>query len=118
MQIHFQIEYFTSWGEDLVIFISHKDGSVKELQMANDGHGNWYLDFATDNSSSLNDASYKYAVKSQGNIIRYEEGAQHTIPAIESEYIVLADRWSLQIFSILVTEGVMTSPSISWIYLV
>ena len=93
MQIHFQIEYFTSWGEDLVIFISHKDGSVKELQMANDGHGNWYLDFATDNSSSLNDASYKYAVKSQGNIIRYEEGAQHTIPAIESEYIVLADRW-------------------------
>lgn len=93
MQIHFQIEYFTQWGEDIVIHICQKDGSAKELQMANDSHGNWYLDFTTHNYSSLAGTAYRYAVKSHGEIIRYEEGEPHIIPNFNSENIVLADRW-------------------------
>ena len=93
MQIHFQIEYFTQWGEEIVICISQKDGSVKELQMANDSHGIWYLDFTTDKYDSLAGTLYHYALKSHGEIVRREEGNRHTIPNFNSENIVLADRW-------------------------
>ena len=93
MQIHFQIEYFTSWGEELILCLNQNNGSRKELQMANDGHGNWYLDFTFDNTDILSDLSYRYALKFDGRIVRYEEGVPHIIPGFNTQNLVLADRW-------------------------
>lgn len=93
MQLHFQIEYFTQWGEELVLCLNHTDGSTRELAMANDGHGNWYLDLISEETNSLAGVSYRYALKSGDSFIRWEEGTPHIIPAFNSSNLVLADRW-------------------------
>lgn len=95
MDIHFQIEYKTQWGEKLYLYINLNDGSQLCLEMDNDGMGNWFTDYRIedDEFNTNKDITYYYTVQVNGNIIRQEEGSLHTIPYKNFRRIVLIDRW-------------------------
>lgn len=94
MTIHFQIEYFTRWGEELFLCLNMEDGTQLCLEMQNDSHGTWYVDHTFDDEEIMNrDLSYQYLVRTDGNISRQEEGRPHTIPFSKADRLVLSDRW-------------------------
>lgn len=94
MVIHFQIEYFTRWGEELFLCLNMEDGSQLCLEMENDSHGTWYVDHRfTDEEIISHDISYQYLVRTDGIISRQEEGKPHTIPYTKADRLVLFDRW-------------------------
>ncbi len=94
MQIHFQIEYRTVWGENLFLCLNFEDGTQQCLDMQNDGLGNWFTDREFDDSLICgHHVQYYYMVRCQGRQDRIEEGGFHTIPDISAGSLVLADRW-------------------------
>ena len=69
MQIHFQIEYITRWGENLYLCLNMSDGSVLSLDMANNGAGTWFTDYEIDDDDiAAGDITYCYVVQIDGNI--------------------------------------------------
>ena len=48
MQIHFQIEYITHWGENLYLCLNMADGSQLCIDMGNNGQGTWFADYELD----------------------------------------------------------------------
>ena len=95
MQIHFQIEYITRWGENLFLCLNMADGSVLCLDMANNGSGTWFTDFEIDDDEIVaGDITYSYMVQIDGNITRREEGSLHSIPYSRAKRLVLSDRWN------------------------
>lgn len=94
MKIHFQIEYFTRWGEELVLVMEMPDGSHADICMDNDGNGTWFVDYTLDEKKVRpGDVSYRYMVRNFGTVSRRETGAPHTIPQSRARNLVLADRW-------------------------
>ena len=94
MQIHFQIEYITRWGENLYLLLNMNDGSVLSLDMANNGAGTWFTDYEIDDDViAAGDITYCYIVQTDGNITRREEGSLHSIPYTRAKRLVLSDRW-------------------------
>ena len=94
MQIHFQIEYVTRWGENLYLCLNMSDGSVISLDMANNGQGTWFTDYEIDDDELISgDVTYCYIVQTDGAITRREEGSLHSIPYIRAKRLVLSDRW-------------------------
>ena len=94
MQIHFQIEYITRWGENLYLRLNMSDGSVLSLDMANNGAGTWFTDYEIDDDDiAAGDITYCYVVQIDGNITRREEGSLHSIPYTRAKRLVLSDRW-------------------------
>ncbi|MCQ2056894.1 MAG: 4-alpha-glucanotransferase [Bacteroidaceae bacterium] len=94
MQIHFQIEYRTVWGENLFLCLDFENGRRQCLDMQNDGCGNWFTDREFDDSLICGHrVQYRYMVRCQGRQDRIEEGGFHTVPDICAASLVLADRW-------------------------
>lgn len=94
MQIHFQIEYFTSWGENLRLCIYMPNGSQLCLNMENNGQGIWYTDYTfNDDEIKGKEITYYYIVQYYEVLTRREEGALHTIPHTNAHRLVLYDRW-------------------------
>ena len=94
MQIHFQIEYITRWGENLYLCLNMSDGSQLNLEMANNGAGTWFTDYEIDDDDiAAGDITYCYVVQIDGNITRREEGSLHAIPYTRAKRLVLSDRW-------------------------
>ena len=94
MQIHFQIEYITRWGENLYLCLNMSDGSVISLDMANNGSGTWFTDYEIDDDViAAGDITYCYVVQIDGNITRREEGSLHSLPYTRAKRLVLSDRW-------------------------
>ena len=94
MQIHFQIEYITRWGENLYLCLNMSDGSQLSLDMANNGAGTWFTDYEIDDDDiAAGDITYCYVVQIDGNITRREEGSLHSIPYTRAKRLVLSDRW-------------------------
>lgn len=94
MQIHFQIEYITRWGESLYLCLNMTDGTQICLDMANNGAGTWFTDYDIDDDEvTAGDITYCYMVQTDGQITRREEGSLHSIPYIRAKRLVLSDRW-------------------------
>lgn len=94
MQIHFQIEYLTRWGENLFLCLNMPDGSGLCLDMDNNGQGTWFTDYDFDNDEvDCKDITYYYIVQTDGMLTRREEGALHSIPYTKANRLVLSDRW-------------------------
>ncbi|MBR4593906.1 MAG: 4-alpha-glucanotransferase, partial [Bacteroidaceae bacterium] len=94
MQIHFQIEYLTRWGENLFLCLNMPDGSGLCLDMDNNGQGTWFTDYDFDNDEvACKDITYYYIVQTDGMLTRREEGALHSIPYTRADRLVLSDRW-------------------------
>jgi len=94
MQIHFQIEYLTRWGENLFLCLNMPDGSVLCIDMYNNGQGTWFADYEFDDDEiAVTDITYCYMVQTDGNITRREEGSLHSIPYTKARRLVLSDRW-------------------------
>ena len=94
MQIHFQIEYITHWGENLYLCLNMADGSQLCIDMANNGQGTWFADYELDDDEmTAGDITYCYMVQADGNITRREEGSLHSIPYTRAKRLVLSDRW-------------------------
>ncbi|MBO4724138.1 MAG: 4-alpha-glucanotransferase [Bacteroidaceae bacterium] len=94
MQIHFQIEYITRWGENLYLCLNMADGSTLCLDMANNGQGTWFTDYEIDDDElAAGDITYCYMVQTDGAITRREEGSLHSIPYTRAKRLVLSDRW-------------------------
>ena len=94
MQIHFQIEYITRWGENLYLCLNMPDGTQVCLEMHNNGSGTWFTDYdLDDDETSAGDITYCYMVQTDGNITRREEGSFHSIPYARAKRLVLSDRW-------------------------
>lgn len=94
MQIHFQIEYITRWGENLYLCLNMADGTQTCLDMANNGAGTWFTDYEIhDDEITAGDITYFYMVQTDGNITRREEGTLHSIPYTRARRLVLSDRW-------------------------
>ncbi len=94
MQIHFQIEYLTRWGENLFLCLNMPDGSGLCLDMDNNGQGTWFTDYDFHNDEvACKDITYYYIVQTDGMITRREEGALHSIPYTRADRLVLSDRW-------------------------
>ena len=92
MQIHFQIEYITRWGENLYLCLNMPDGTQQCLEMDNNGSGTWFYDHELEDDI-IGDITYSYMVLTDGNITRREEGPVHSIPYIGAKRLVLSDRW-------------------------
>ncbi|MBO7049549.1 MAG: 4-alpha-glucanotransferase [Bacteroidaceae bacterium] len=94
MQIHFQIEYITRWGESLYLCLNMTDGTQICLDMANNGAGTWFTDYEiVDDEVMAGDITYCYMVQTDGQITRREEGSLHSIPYTRAKRLVLSDRW-------------------------
>ena len=94
MQIHFQIEYLTRWGENLFLSLNMPDGSVLCIDMYNNGQGTWFADYEFDDDEiAVADITYCYIVQTDGSITRREEGSLHSIPYTKARRLVLSDRW-------------------------
>lgn len=94
MQIHFQIEYITRWGENLYLCLNMTDGTQVCLEMRNNGSGTWFTDYDLDDDEiSAGDITYCYMVQTDGVITRREEGSLHSIPYARAKRLVLSDRW-------------------------
>ena len=94
MQIHFQIEYITRWGESLYLCLNMADGTQLCLDMANNGAGTWFTDYEIlDDEVMAGDITYCYMVQTDGQITRREEGSLHSIPYTRAKRLVLSDRW-------------------------
>ncbi|MBO6077374.1 MAG: 4-alpha-glucanotransferase [Bacteroidaceae bacterium] len=94
MQIHFQIEYQTRWGENLFLCLNMPDGSQLCIDMYNNGQGTWFVDYEFDDDEiAVGDITYSYMVQTDGNITRHEEGSFHSIPYTRAKRLVLSDRW-------------------------
>ena len=94
MQIHFQIEYLTRWGENLFLSLNMPDGSQLCIDMDNNGQGTWFTDYELDDDEmAAGDITYSYMVQTDGNITRREEGSLHSIPYTKARRLVLSDRW-------------------------
>ena len=94
MQIHFQIEYITNWGENLFLCLNMPDGSQLCIDMDNNGQGTWFADYEFDDDEIAgNDITYSYMVQIDGNITRREEGSLHSISYTKAKRLVLSDRW-------------------------
>lgn len=94
MQIHFQIEYLTRWGENLYLSLNMPDGSQLCIDMDNNGQGTWFTDYNLDDDEmAAGDITYSYMVQTDGNITRREEGSLHSIPYTKARRLVLSDRW-------------------------
>ena len=94
MQIHFQIEYLTRWGENLFLSLNMPDGSQLCIDMGNNGQGTWFTDYDLDDDEmAAGDITYSYMVQTDGNITRREEGSLHSIPYTKARRLVLSDRW-------------------------
>ena len=94
MQIHFQIEYLTRWGENLFLSLNMPDGSQLCIDMDNNGQGTWFTDYDLDDDEmAAGDITYSYMVQTDGNITRREEGSLHSIPYTKARRLVLSDRW-------------------------
>jgi len=93
MQIHFQIEYHTRWGENLVLSLNMPNGTTMCIVMYNNGQGTWFADHEFDDDIAAGNATYRYMVQTDGNITRREEGPLHSIPCTKAKRLVLSDRW-------------------------
>ena len=94
MQIHFQIEYLTRWGENLFLCLKMPDGSTLCLDMDNNGQGTWFTDYEFDDDTvASKDITYYYIVQTDGILTRQEEGSSHSIPYTRADRLVLSDRW-------------------------
>ena len=94
MQIHFQIEYVTRWGENLFLRLNMPDGTQLCIDMDNNGQGTWFADYEFDDDEmAAGDITYCYLVQTDGNITRTEEGSLHSIPCTRAKRLVLSDRW-------------------------
>ena len=94
MQIHFQIEYLTKWGENLFLCLNMPDGTQLCIDMYNNGQGTWFADYDfNDDEMAAGDITYCYMVQLDGNITRREEGSLHSIPYTRAKRLVLSDRW-------------------------
>ena len=94
MQIHFQIEYLTRWGESLFLCLNLPDGSILCLDMDNNGQGTWFTDYEFDDDTvATKDITYYYIVQTDGILTRQEEGTSHSIPYTRADRLVLSDRW-------------------------
>ena len=94
MQIHFQIEYITRWGENLYLRLNMPDGSQLCIDMDNNGQGTWFADYEFDDDEmAAGDITYCYLVQTDGTITRTEEGSLHSIPCTRARRLVLSDRW-------------------------
>ena len=64
MQIHFQIEYLTRWGESLYLCLTMPDSTRLRLDMSNNGSGIWFTDYTLDyDSTDLESITYFYIVE-------------------------------------------------------
>lgn len=94
MTVHFQIEYRTRWGQELVLCVNIPGGSRMELEMKCDGDCTWFVNYTfNEKKIRVGDISYQYMVRNNGIVERVEPGSPHTIPASKAKNIVLADRW-------------------------
>ncbi|MCQ2084407.1 MAG: 4-alpha-glucanotransferase [Bacteroidaceae bacterium] len=94
MTIHFQIEYFTVWGENLFMRMTSEDGTDRCIALQNDGHGNWFTDLYLDESNVADRiVSYRYLVMSNGCQVRLEEGEPHILKLTGIKNLIIADRW-------------------------
>ena len=94
MQIHFQIEYITQWGENLFLCLNMPDGAQSCIGMENNGQGTWFADYEVDDDEmAAGDITYSYMVQTDGSISRREEGSLHSIPFTKATRLVLSDRW-------------------------
>ena len=94
MQIHFQIEYLTRWGESLYLCLTMPDSTRLRLDMSNNGSGIWFTDYTLDyDPTDLESITYFYIVETDGVVTRQEEGTPHTIPFTHASRLVLFDRW-------------------------
>ena len=74
MQIHFQIEYLTKWGESLFLCLNMPDGTQLCIDMCNNGQGTWFADYDfNDDETAAGDITYCYMVQIDGNITRCDE---------------------------------------------
>lgn len=94
MHIHFQIEYKTHWGENIFLCLNIDGNTCQLIELNNNGSGLWFTDYRLDSHIiSSQEISYYYTVMVDGCITRREEGMLHTIPHIETQRLVLFDRW-------------------------
>lgn len=83
--ITFRLQYFTRWGENLVIRL---DG--QEHVMDNDGQGNWYITLPFPQSKTLH---YSYAVVENGRETRREwHGHTQVLPS-GTDAVIFNDSW-------------------------
>lgn len=87
MKVHFQIEYFTRWGENLRMVCCSGSG---EYDMMNDGHGHWYANIDIDKPTGF---TYRYQVVENGYVTRTEDGQPHSLPRSTAETMTVFDRW-------------------------
>ncbi|MBO7468037.1 MAG: 4-alpha-glucanotransferase [Bacteroidaceae bacterium] len=83
--ITFRLQYFTHWGENLVIRLEGQ-----EHIMDNDGQGNWYITLPVPQSKSI---AYTYAVIENGKETRHE-WREHTqeLPS-GTDAMIFNDSW-------------------------
>ncbi len=91
MIAHFQIEYFTRWGEQIIIQL-HLQNQTVNIDMSNDGCGIWFKNLILDEIIIKELASYSYVLLTEGEITRKEE-FNHFLPDINTDNIVIFDRW-------------------------
>lgn len=94
MTIHFQIEYFTNWGQELFLCLHYQNGDMACLEMEYDGHGIWHTEHTfPDEEIQGEDVYYSYMVRNGDVIERQESGSHHIIPFTSASRLVLSDRW-------------------------
>jgi 4-alpha-glucanotransferase len=91
MLIHFQIEYHTRWGEQIILLL-HLQNKTVNIDMSNDGCGIWFKNLNLDDITKKTLISYSYVLQTDGKITR-KENCNHFFPNINTDNIVIFDRW-------------------------
>lgn len=91
MLIHFQIEYYTRWGEQIKLQL-HLNNKTENIDMSNKGCGIWFKNINLDHISNNGVISYSYTLQINNEIIRTEK-CNHFLPYINANNLVIFDRW-------------------------
>lgn len=78
MKLHFRLQFFTQWGQELLLFAFAADNQVSETHpMQHTGNGWWELTLET--SESLIFSSYRYGIRQPDGSMMYETGLKRTL---------------------------------------
>ena len=96
MKILFNIDYLTTYGEQLVLNISAPDGSVEQHTMStHDGHG-WTFDYNMPAPETRGPLSYYYSVQRGDVVVRTEWLVEPHLLELQPDVLryTLNDRWT------------------------
>lgn len=99
--INFKIEYFTAWGEDVVVDVSDNDKPSRKCLMRSVGDGLWHASVEFPQEASF--VVWRYSIMRGEEVLRTEEGGWRRMP-------LSGDCLEMDVFDTWCSEYAVASP--------